>query len=406
MLFWCGVMVKRSILIRPETLEHDFIPEQLPRREEEREKLKEFFLDFFNSKETFTSWIIIGDSGIGKTVLSRRVLKDLESSLGKSIVGAYVNCRLSRRVYMVLGELVKHVAPSVPRRGLSRFDLFNVFIEILSERGQNSLIILDELGSLFWGQEGEKAGELLYNLSRLSERSVEEFRIKVGVLAIVASHDEASFYNPQWLDRSIRASFMRNELRLRRYDKNDLFEILRYRASLAFLAGSVSEDALELISTYVAEQQGGNARIAIDILRDAGRLADKKGDGFLGAEHVRMVLSRHPTMPHLDPEHLLSLDRHKLVLLLAAIRALKRKGESFVTRVDVEKIYKELCEEYNEKPRKTTQLIKYIKELGYELRGVMQVEVSGKGQRGRSTRISINVPLEELESKVLDLLEG
>jgi len=395
----------KRILLRPETLEHDFVPDDLPRREEERLRLREAFMEFYSSSELFTSWVIIGDPGIGKTVLSKRVLRDLEKNLQKRILGAYVNCRLSRRVYMVLGELVKHVAPSVPRRGLSRFDLFNVFLEILSEKKRNALIILDELGSLFWGQEGEKAGELLYNLSRFSEKTANYVKIKIGVLAIIASHDESSLYNPQWIDKPTRISFMKNEFRLRRYDKDDLFEILRYRASLAFLNGSVSDDALELIATYVAEQQGGNARIAIDILKDAGRLAEKRNDGFLGAEHVRLILSRHPTMPRFDPEFLLSLDRHKLVLLLAIVRALKRKNGGFVTRVDVEKIYRITCEEYGERPRRTTQLIKYLKELGYELRGIIQIEVSGKGQRGRSTRISINVPLGSLEDRILKILE-
>ncbi|MHA1676767.1 MAG: Cdc6/Cdc18 family protein [Candidatus Njordarchaeales archaeon] len=394
-------MVSKTILIKPKTLSHTFIPPKLPIREAERSELTENLLDFFTSDEAYTSWSLIGSVGIGKTVLSRRVGKDLQEQINQFKL-AYVNCRFSRRVYKVLVELVSQIEPSIPPRGLSRDDILNILLEILEEKGEKVLIILDEFDALFWESESRKARDLIYGLSRLVERRFGSPSKNVS-LAVIAISRESELY--KWLDRAARASFIRRELRLKPYNASDLFEILKYRADLAFLPGTVEEDSLELIANQVAELENGNARIAIDILVEAGKLADKKGDGFLGSEHVRTVLSQHPMTPQIDPETLSSLGKHKLLIILAIVRALKATKKSFVTRTEMEEFYEILCDEYNETPRKTTQILRYLREIKSELKGAIDIEVTGRGQRGRSSRISITIPLDKLENYLIKILE-
>ncbi len=393
----------KKILIHPETLEHSFTPPSLPHREKERQLLVKRFVNLFESSESYTSWVIYGHSGVGKTVLSWRVEKDLREVFGENILVAYVNCRQSRKVYRVLVEIVKQIEKSVPEKGLSREDLMTLLFQLTAEKTGKLLLILDELGVLLTDPEAEKTIDMLYSLSRFSERFRDlENRLQIGVISIVAKTHEYLFY--QWLDKATRASFVKSEISLSRYRKEELFNILRFRASLAFRPNSVTDDAIDLIASFAADRGEGNARIAVDILRSAGEYANEKGDEQLDAEHVREILKYHPHMSRVDSEIFDTLDKHKLVLLLSIIRALKAHGGSYITRLQLGEYYRVLCEEYYEKPRRTTQLLRYIKELGQEFPGVIDVEVSGKNQRGRSTRIRVNVPLDSLEDHVIKVL--
>ena len=90
---------------------------------------------------------------------------------------------------------------------------------------------------------------------------------------------------------------------------------------------------------------------------------------------------------------------------MAIARAFKRNEGAYITRRQVSELYSIICEEYGEKPRGTTQVIKYLKSIEEESRGAVSLVVSGKGQRGRSTRIILNIPPEDLEAKVTKLLD-
>lgn len=70
---------------------------------------------------------------------------------------------------------------------------------------------------------------------------------------------------------------------------------------------------------------------------------------------------------------------------------------------EVEKEYKVVCEEFNEKPRAHTQTWKYLKNLSQV--GLVSTKVSGKGQRGKTTLIGLSLPSEKLETEILRLLE-
>jgi len=394
----------KRILLHPETLEHSFTPPTLPHRENKRKTLTKRFINLFESGESYASWIIYGHSGVGKTVLSWRVEKDLREYFKDDLLVAYVNCRQSRKVYRVLVEIVKQIEKTVPEKGLSREDLITLLFQLTAEKKGKLLLILDELGTLFTETEADKTRDMLYSISRFTERFRElENRLQIGVISIIAKSHEYLFY--QWLDKSTRASFIKSEINLPRYSKEELFDILKFRAGLAFNPGSVTDDAIDLIASFAADRGEGNARIAIDILRNAGEYADERGDEQLDADHVREILRYHPHMSRIDTEIFDTLEKHKLVLLLSIIRALKAHGKSYVTRLQLEEYYRILCEEYYEKPRKTTQLLRYLKELGQEFPGVLDIEVSGKNQRGRSTRIRINVPLDSLEDHVIKVLE-
>jgi len=403
-----AIKMEKSLWKDKKKLDHNYIPENLPRREEER---KEIFRDLFSFYETqdsngFTSWLIYGSVGSGKTVLSRRIGVDLTESYGDELRVIYINCRTEKKVYNVLTRMVRELEPNLPRRGFSREDLINIFTQILVESENQALLILDEIDGIFYSSEGEKANDFLYTLSRAWEQNnVGEF-LKLGL--IIVTRDVSALY--KWLDNATRASLLKKSMKLKTYDFDDLMEILRYRAKLAIQDDAYDEETLELIAKHVSENLRGdlrgNARIAIDLLRDAGDIAMMENRLYITADDVRKAIIRNPNTEPVDDEIFASLGKQKLILLLAITRGIKSIGGAYITRAQLETFYNMVCEEYDEEPRKTTQMLRYLKEIEEETKGAINVVVTGKGQRGRSTRISLNIPAEDLERKIEQILEG
>jgi len=148
----------------------------------------------------------------------------------------------------------------------------------------------------------------------------------------------------------------------------------------------------------LTEEHRGDARYAIDILWRAAKLAEMNGSSRIMPEHVREAIKS--TLRGIRVEELKLLPTHEKLFLLAIIKTLKKKEYSpYITFGEAEEMYQMLCEEYNETPRKHTQLWEYLKDL--KDKGIVETRISSKGMRGRTTLISIpSEPLNILEQEV------
>jgi cell division control protein 6 len=90
--------------------------------------------------------------------------------------------------------------------------------------------------------------------------------------------------------------------------------------------------------------------------------------------------------------------------LLAVCRLLKPSEDAYITTGALEARYELICEEYARSPRAHTQIWSYIQDLvGL---GVLTSKISGAGQRGKTTLISLpDIPAAVLEHELELLLE-
>jgi len=381
-------------------LEHSYIPEKLPTRENIRREISASVERFLNiSSRGFWSVHIYGNVGTGKTVLSRRIAKDI-TDRNNDILTCYVNCRFSRRIYRVLADIAKQISDELPTRGLSKDEFLDLIFVVAKEKASSIILILDEIDSLFWGEEGKKTADILYSFSRFAERKM-DLDLRIAVISISRNQD----YIYKWLDAATRASFIKSTKYLSQYSSKDLFKILKYRSSLAIHPDAINEETLRFIATFVGNQAQGNARIAIDLLKMAGEIAEAQGDEQIRPEHIRIAIKEYAIIPSVDIESILALGKQKLILLLAIIRALKQTKRSFVTKNMVQEYYEEICHEYNETPRRYIQTWRYLREMEHELCGILELHVTGKNQKGRSTRILINAPLDDLERNIVAIIK-
>ena len=202
--------------------------------------------------------------------------------------------------------------------------------------------------------------------------------------------DEQNLYT---LDRSIRDHILRNVIRLEPYKSHELKDILMDRVNEAFYPNVVPDETVEYISNLYGHDKGGsgNARLAIEALEVAGKIAEARNSPLVLIEHVKEANSRINVEAGEILDEIPLLDLHLLIMLKALINLHNRLKVDSVPIGKLEKEYAELCAELGEEPRRHTQIYEYVRRM--KLMGILETQQSGKGMRGRTTLISLSVPI-------------
>ncbi len=376
----------------------DYVPKKLVHRERELRLLTAFFKPVINDYRRFSQRVVIsGPVGVGKTAIARRFgqdIVDLAAEKGVKLNYIHINCRKERTSFQVVSRVLREFMPSLPKRGLSLQELLHILADSLKETDAHLILTLDEVDMLI----KNSGPELLYDLTRLFEEDVEhEHRLSL-ILIMKEPHIVRSLLEP-----GIDSTLMHNEIRLNRYNEQQLFDILKARVTEegAFYEGVVSDKVLKMIASIASNK--GDARYAIEILWRAGKYADLEEKDEVLPEHVRRAIA--DTIAEVSEEDLMVLSKQEKLVLLTISRLLRSNPERvYITMGELEEAYKTVSEEYNEKPRSHTQLWEYVRSL--EIYGFIDTRKSGKGIKGQTTLISLpRIPAELLEKRLIAVLE-
>ena len=366
-------------------LDFDFVPKELPHRDEQLRKLARIFGQILKSDLSENAFIK-GNVGTGKTVMAKKFCMDFKKYLedsGKALETIHVNCRRRNTDSSVMLKLVTHFQPTFPDRGFSVDEMLDSLRKHLNQRKCHLIVVLDEVDVLI-----KKSGSnLIYLLTRFNEENVSGANT---VSLILISQINAL----EMLEAAALSTFKRtNVIELNKYSIKELVDILKQRIELAFKTNVIDTEAIDLIADIAASE--GDARLAIELLWKSGLAADDHRDSRVTAEHVRTAKGAITTIEI----KLGDLGVHEQLILMMVARALK-KGEAYTTTGDVEKLYKVACEEYNQKPRGHTQFWNYIK--GLDAYGLIRAKKSGEGIIGNTTVISLpDMPAKELEEMLI-----
>jgi cell division control protein 6 len=384
-------------VFRDETkLDINYVPSQLPHREQQLRLLKEFFSFTLHSPEKMAQRVIItGDVGTGKTALSQRFGADITheaSTRGIKLRYTHVNCREYRgSLFLTLQHVVSIYHPNFPKRGYSPEELLRTLVQILDEENAYIILGLDEFESLV-----EKEGsEAVYKLTRLQEMRQNKPQ-RLSLICILRS-----LKTIEQLDASTRSTLQSNIINLQKYSKQQLVDILNDRVSLAFKPLAIPEGTVGLIAD-VAFSENGNARFGIELLWRAGKYANAENLNIATPECVRKAVSS--IVPAIRKSDLATLGLHEKLFLLAISRLFKQNQKANISLTEAEQAYAVVCEEFDTSPNSHTQLWKYLKD--FSSIGIVEAEVNGTGSRGRSTAISLpRIPAQELEKELRVLLD-
>lgn len=273
---------KDSIFARKELLDIDHIPDEdrIIGRDEEIEDVASSIHPAVSGKPPRNT-LIYGKTGTGKSLVAKHVTQSAQQYAQKNdtkMGRVYIDCTQSTTETRVVVNLARALNDpeatdiSIPVTGLSTDVYYHRLWNILDELYDVVVIILDEIDKL-------QDHEILMQLSRAGEAGKVK-NCKVGIIAI---SNKISFKDN--LDERILSSLQDREFIFPPYDANQLRSIMRNRAD-AFREDVLTGDVIPLSAAFAA-QEHGDARKALDILRNAGELAKDEGAEQVRDDHVR-----------------------------------------------------------------------------------------------------------------------
>ena len=383
--------VGKSVFKDQRTLSFDYVPQRLVHREAQMKKLVMLYRPVVESNLSQNA-VLTGSVGTGKTATAKRFctdLKDFAEKQQKAVDWVLVNCRQRNSESSAVLHVVNHFQPNFPDRGFSITEMLRILRKDLEKRKVHLVIVLDEADVLL-----KKAGpDIIYKLTRFGEEKVDG-RELVSLMLI----SQKNIF--ELLDASSTSTFKRtNVVEFGKYSSDELRDIVKTRAQLAFHDGAIDDDAISLIAEVSSEW--GDARFAIEILEKAGMLADEESTGRISVEHVRGAKAE--AYSSITESKLAGLDRHQKLSLLGIARA--SRGKAYVTTGETESAYKVACEEYSEKPRAHTAFWGLLKDL--DMLGVVSAKKSGPGISGKTTVITLlDIPAKVLEQRMRQMLKN
>jgi len=375
-----------------EKLSPEYVPPNLPHRENELNTLKTFFSSVIDGAPSISTRVIVsGSVGTGKSALVKLFGQKAVSEASKKGVDLrflYVNCRINRTAFSVLRKLIEQLKARLPERGLSNEEFIHKLLDYLDYKGSYAILALDEVEMLI----REEGSEPLYLFSRIGEE-----RLKIPRVSTIFIFRNLEILDT--LDASTRSSLLGNIIHLKEYDYNQLYDIIKYRASLAFRPDVLMEDAIQLIADIASER--GDARYALDILWRAGKYAEAENASQVAPEHVRKAAAS--VYPTIRREHLEFLEQHSKLILLALAQALDVEKSAYVTSSVLNDYYKMVCEEYDVEPRSYTSFWEALQRL--DDLGIIKIRVVSEGSKGRKSYISLpGIPTSILKKELEPLL--
>lgn len=206
--------------------------------------------------------LIYGPPGTGKTLVSSFVLKQLQEYTQKVSV-LYINAMEDNTRFAVYSKiLTTQLSIPIPRRGLGVDELLNRLKEGLSKSSKLPILVIDEVDKF----SKQEISAFLYELSRT------ELNHRFFTLILITNHKEFLAE----LDPRAQSTLFLSEIEFKRYNPKELKEILAERIDYGLVKNAISQDLIGYITGYSAKN-GGDARVAIDLLYKSAKLAEKQG---------------------------------------------------------------------------------------------------------------------------------
>ncbi len=355
-----------------EVLRHDYLPDRLPHRENQIRLFGEAVAPVLKDARC-SNIFIYGKTGTGKTAVAKYVLSHLEAKakkLGSSVRFCYVNCRITGSEYRIFASLSQSLGLAIPFTGLSVGEVFDRFRSSLDTSRTLFIVVLDEIDALI----KKRGDQLLYELTRINE-----ILNKSRVSFIGISND---LRLKEFLDPRVFSSLSEEEIIFRPYDASELHNILFERSRLSFRENTLSESALNVCSALAAAEHG-DARRALDLLRVAGEVAERRGATLITDEHVREAEKHIEHNRVVDA--ITNLTLHSKLVLLSVYHL----NKSSVTTGEIYDVYNELCGELGVGILTQRRLGTLINEL--DAMGLLNAKVVSMGRYGRTKKIRLEI---------------
>jgi len=391
-------MQKDTVFLDRNVLSSHYIPDTLPHREREIEKIMKTLSPALKGKPP-RNLFIYGKTGTGKTSTTKHVIEKLLQVKDKYKVGVdsiYINCRMLNTKYQVLLKCAEFCNPRKNFIGFPFSVLLDTVIDYTRTGKTNFIIVLDEIDKV------KNLDDLVYSLTRANEV------LETGHMEIIGITNNVTFKKE--LDPRSRSALLEDEIVFPPYNAEQLQAIVKQRVKLGF-KDRVMSDAAANLASALAAQESGDARYALNLILKAGEIADDDGLKKIGENEV--TRARKKVEEEIVYDVIAGLPEHQKIVLYA-IALLTLEGshyhrldgtgdERVLFSGEVYEKYESICRDMDNTSKSARWVREYINEL--DMQGLITISLSGKGVRGNTTLIRLAFPAEKVKEVIEKKLE-
>lgn len=392
--FFKEYLSKQPLFLNKKVLQDSYTPEIIEHRDQQIDLLAGILAPILRSEKP-SNIFVYGKTGTGKTLTIKYVIKNIsdiakERSVPVKIV--YLNCKLKRVAdteYRLIAQIANEFGGEVPPTGLPTDEVYKIFIKLVDRKENASVIlVLDEIDQLV-----KKAGDaMLYNITRLNSE------LKNTEISLIGISNDLLFMDG--IDPRVKSSLSEEEVLFHPYDALQIQSILRQRSGLGFRKNVVGTGVIEKCAAFAAREHG-DARRALELLRVAGELAERKNKRYIDLDEVDSAEEKIEKDKVVDVVH--SQPKQSQLTLYSILCVLDQQKNHIFTG-DVYAIYHDLSIKVGSKPLTQRRVSDIIAEL--DMMGIINARVVSKGRYGRTREICMAIPSSTLQNIRSVLKEG
>lgn len=231
-------------------LSYDFLPKVVPFRELQQQQVANAIKPLFVGRNG-KNLVITGKPGIGKTVATKHLLREIDDNYPDDIITVFVNCWQLNSSFKVAEHICHQLGFRLTQNKKTN-ELFGIAEKMLNK--STAVFVFDEVDK---AEEHDFLYELLENVYTKS-------------MLLITNY-------PNWidsLDDRIRSRLMPEMIHFKPYTQDEIKGILKERIQYAFIEQAFSDDALAIVAKKAHEV--GDVRVGIYMLRQCGLLAQEK----------------------------------------------------------------------------------------------------------------------------------
>ena len=369
-----------------DVLRPSYIPEKLLHRDDQINHIASILVSALRGDQP-SNILIFGKTGTGKTATAKYLGKEIKKATDtlppplKDVRYIYINCEIVDTQYGVLQNIgnrfIDNFDERIPPTGWSTERVYNILWEKIDESPKVVVVVLDEIDRFVY----KSGDDTLYHLTKINDD------LKNAKVSLIGISNDLKF--TELLDPRVRSRLSDEKIVFPPYDADQLKDILRQRANIAFEEGVIEEGVIGLCAAVEAHEHG-DARRALDLLRVAAELTERSREEKINENHV--IKAKNKIELDCVIEAVRTLPIQSKLVLMAILIGEENDNNTQMTG-DVYNTYKKLARKAGKGILTQRRVADLISEL--DMMGLVSARVKSFGRGGRTKVITASVPLLE-----------